>query len=135
MPNLGCLVGTAYQIMTGRLDQTLKEMGLDVTTGEYLVLRAIYTSDGMQQCEIASLIGKDKSAVCRTVSSLVRKRLVKTVPVSHKCLKVYVDQHGRDIEPAIIAVAHARHKAITDLLTEAELKGFSATLEKIIKNT
>lgn len=135
MPNLGCMVGTAYQIMVSRLDHALREQGLDVTAGEYLVMRSLYSSDGMQQCEIAALIGKDKSAVCRTVTGLVKKKLVRTVPVSHKCLKVYVDQRGREVEPAIMAVAQARHRAITDLLTEAELKVFSTTLEKIIKNT
>ena len=135
MPNLGCLIGTAYQIMVSRLDQALREQGLDVTAGEYLVMRALYSSDGMQQCEIASLIGKDKSAVCRTVTGLVKKKLVRTVPVSHKCLKVYVDQRGREIEPVIMAVAQSRHKALTALLTGEDLRLFSSILKKIIENT
>ncbi|MDE7460933.1 MAG: MarR family transcriptional regulator [Paramuribaculum sp.] len=135
MPNLGCMIGTVYQMMLIRLSQILNQKGLDVTTGEYLVLRALYASDGMQQCEIATLIGKDKSAVCRTVTNMVMKGLVRTESVSHKCLKVYVAPKGREIEPLIMEAARERHKALTDLLTPEELKVFSTTLEKLIKNT
>lgn len=134
MPNLGCLVGTAYQTMLSRLDEALTAKGLGITTGEYLVLRALYTSDGMQQCEIASLIGKDKSAVCRTVTALVRKDLVRTEPVSHKCLRVYATGRGKEIEPLIMQVAEERHQAFTSLLTDQELSAFTGALQKIINS-
>lgn len=132
MPNLGCMVGTAYQTMLSRLDSALAEKGLDITTGEYLVLRAVFTGDGMQQCDIASLIGKDKSAVCRTVSALARKGLVRTEAVSHKCQRVYLTERGKEIEPKVMQVAHERHQALTSMLTSEELATFSTILEKII---
>ena len=88
-PAIGCLIGTAYQILLSRLASTLKEAGLDITTSEYLVLRAIYSNDGLQQCEIAEMVGKDKAAICRCVAGLAKKGLVRTESVSHKCLRVY----------------------------------------------
>ena len=83
-PALGCLIGKAWHVLLGQLAAALKDAGLDVTTSEYLVLRALYRGDGIQQCEIADMVGKDKAAVCRCVAGLEKKGLIRTEPVSHK---------------------------------------------------
>lgn len=131
-PALGCKVGRAYQIMLSQLASALKEAGLDLTTSEYLVLRAVYSNEGLRQCEIAELIGKDKAAVCRCVSGLESKGLLATESVSHKCLKVYLTGKSRELEPKIMKVAEIRHSALADLTTPEELEIFSQILDKII---
>lgn len=133
LPNLGCQIGTAYQRLLSQLASALEKAGLDVTTSEYLILRALYTSDGMQQCEIASLISKDKGAVSRSVAAMVKKGLVVTDPVSRKCLRVFLSEKGRQIEPAIMRVSEARHQALVGLVSPEELKVFVKVL-KIIAN-
>lgn len=34
MPNMGCLLGSAYQVLLGQLSATLEEAPLSVTTAE-----------------------------------------------------------------------------------------------------
>lgn len=131
-PALGCKVGRAYQMMLSQLAKALKDAGIDITTSEYLVMRAVYSSPGAQQCEIAELVGKDKAAVCRCVSGLERKGLLTTETVSHKCLRVYPSAKAREIEPLIMEVAAQRHKALSDLTTPAEMDVFISILDKII---
>lgn len=131
MPNLGCLLGTAYQRLLSQLAAALAEAGLDITTSEYLILRALYTSDGMQQCDIASLISKDKGAVSRCVAAMVRKGLVVTEPVSYKCLRVFLSEKGRQIEPAVMKVSEARHQALVSLVSPGELDVFVKVLNLI----
>lgn len=133
-PALGCLIGTAYQALLSQLASALKDAGLDITTSEYLVLRAIYCRDGMQQCEIADMVGKDKSSICRCVASLEKKGLVTTEPVSHKCLKVYISEKGAAVKPRIMTVAALRHKELTKMTTPDELETFTRILERIIAN-
>lgn len=135
MPNTGCMVGTAYQTLLSKLSETLSTYGLNLTPPEYMVLRALYTADGMQQCELAALIGKDKGAVCRCVTAMVKKGLVRTESVSHKCLRLYVAPLGREIEPKVMAVARERHNALASLLTPEEMIMFDVVLEKIINST
>ncbi|MDE7092856.1 MAG: MarR family transcriptional regulator, partial [Muribaculaceae bacterium] len=89
-PALGCMLGSANQILLGELEKALKEANLDLTTVDYLVLRALYSKDGIQQCEIADMVGRDKAGICRCVTGLVKKGLVRTEPISYKCLKVYL---------------------------------------------
>lgn len=133
-PALGCKVGQAYQIMLGQLASALKEAGLDITTGEYLVLRAVFSKEGIQQCEIADMVGKDKAAVCRCVSGLLDKGLLATEQLSHKCLKVYLTDKSRQMEPKIMKVARMRHKALADLTNYEELEIFIDILDKIISS-
>ncbi len=135
MPNLGCMLGTAYQCLLGRLSEALFDAGLDITTAEYLILRALYTSDGMQQCEICSLINKDKGAVSRCVAGLVRKGLVVTESVSHKCLRVFLSPEGRRIEPEVMKVARLRHDDLAGILTSDEVGALTEILSKIIEKS
>ncbi|MBD5300677.1 MAG: winged helix-turn-helix transcriptional regulator [Bacteroides sp.] len=135
MPNLGCQLGKAYQRLLSQLASALAEAGLDVTTSEYLVLRALYTSDGLQPCEIAALLSKDKAAVSRSVTAMAKKGLVVTEPVSHKCLRVFLSEKGRGIEPEIMKVSEARHQALVGLVSPEELKSFVKVLNLITNQT
>lgn len=132
MPNLGCLIGTAYQRELSRLAADLEDSGLDLTPTEYLVLRALYTRDGLQQCEIADLISKDKAAVCRCVTALSKKGFVTTEAVSHKCLKVYLSPTGRETEPTVMSIAEKRQKALAAIASEKEIEIFVSVLNKMI---
>lgn len=133
-PALGCKVGRAYHILLGQLADALRESGLDITTSEYLVLRAVFRYEGLQQCEIADMVGKDKAAVCRCVSSLINKGLLSAVSVSHKCLKIYLTDKSREIEPQIMSVAKAKHQWLAERTTPDELTIFSQILDKIINS-
>lgn len=131
-PAVGCMLGKAYQILLSQLAKALRDAGLDITTTEYLVLRALYSGEGVQQCEIASLTGKDKAFICRCVTSLEKKGLVRTESISHKCLRVYLTENARDIESGIMDVAERRHKALMSLTSPMEFEFFAKVLEKII---
>lgn len=132
MPNEGCLLGSAYQTLVAQLQVALADAGLDLTVPEYLILRALYSCDGMQQCEIAEVLDKDKAAVCRCVKSMLSKGLVRAEPVSHKCLRIFIDTKGREIRPTVMAVAAERQKALESILTPDELSTFVGALRKII---
>ncbi len=133
MPNVGCMVGTAYQTLLSQLADELEKSELGITVPEYLILRALYTQDGMQQCEIASMVGKDKGAVCRCVASLAKKGLVTTECISHKCLRVHLSLLGKSIEPKVMEIAKSRHEALGSLLTPEERTIFATVLRKIIQ--
>lgn len=133
-PALGCMLSNANQILLKELERALKAAALNITSMEYLVLRALYSKDGIQQCEIAEMVGRDKAGVCRCVTGLVKKELVRVEPVSYKCLRVYLTATARSLQPKVMQVAEVRHKALLDLLTPNELAAFTKALDKIIKN-
>lgn len=131
-PAIGCMLGTANQILLRELEKALKEAALNLTTLEYLILRALYSKDGIQQCEIAEMVGRDKAGICRGVSALVKKNLVRTEPISYKCLKVYLTDEALSIQSRVMQVAESRHQSLMELIGRDEFDTFTKVLEKII---
>lgn len=133
MPCAGCLMGSAFQKLTVELEATLKREGLGITSAEYMILRALYSRDGLQQCEIVDMVGKDKSSICRSVSALAKKDLVSTEPISYKCIRVWLTDKAREIQPRIMQIADERHKALIKLAPNKDIEAFLRVLKAIMK--
>ncbi len=134
MPNLGCMLGTAYQVLVGQLGAILEQEVPEITVPEYLILRALYSKDGLQQCEIAEAIGKDKGAICRSVKALVKKDMVRTEALSHKCLKVYLTPKAESLKGTILDIANRRQRALEEICSSEELSTFRSCLSRIINS-
>ena len=132
MPYVGCLMGTAFQRLTTQLEAVLKREGLSITSAEYMILRALYSRDGLQQCEIVEMVGKDKSSICRSVASLVKKGFVNTETLSYKCIRVWLTDKAMETEPLIMRIATERHQALLDLAPEKDIDTFVRVLKAII---
>ncbi len=132
-PYVGCLVGAAFQKLIAQLDAALKKAALSITAAEYMILRALYTNDGLQQCQICDMVGKDKASICRSVAALDKKGLIKTEYVSHKCIKVWLTEKANEIRPQIMRIADERHKALLSLASEERIKSFIEILDLIVK--
>lgn len=131
---IGCRVSQAYRKMLNQLEVSLSHAGLDITSNEYLVLRAIYHKEGLQSCEIAELTGKDKATVSRCVAILEKKGYIRTESISHKCLRVYSSERGKELQPLILKVAEERYNALLHIITPDELATFSCILDKILSS-
>ena len=132
MPYVGCLMGSAFQRLTVQLEAALKREGLGITAAEYMILRALYSRDGLQQCEIVDMVGKDKSSICRSVSALVKKNLVRTETISYKCIRVWLTDKARKIRPQVMLIATERHQALLNLATPNDIEAFVRVLKAIV---
>lgn len=133
-PAIGCLVGTAYQVLQNDLATALRQKGINISAAEYLVMRAVYSEEGLQPCDVARVVGKDQASVCRSVASLVKKGLLKTESVSHKCLRLFLTEEGRGLREGIMEVAKQRHEALVGMIGQSNLKNFEEVLGKIIRS-
>lgn len=93
-----------------------------MSPAEYMLLRAVATRPGMQQCEISEMIGKDKASICRGVANMVKKGYFKTESLSHKCLRVYLSEKGQSIMNDVMSVARDRHRELEKILDKNELR-------------
>lgn len=132
MPNTGCLLGVAFQRLYTSLDSSLKKTLPEISVPEYLILRVVYSQEGLQLCDIGERLGKDKGAISRCVSSLVAKKFLRTETVSHKCLRVYLSDKEREIWPAIHEVARRKQEELASILSDEELTELKRILHKII---
>ena len=132
MPYVGCLMGSAFQRLTVQLEAALKREGLGITAAEYMILRALYSRDGLQQCEIVDMVGKDKASISRSVSALAKKSLVRTEAVRYKCIRVWLTDKARKIQPLVIQIADERHQALLKLAPDKDIKAFVRVLKAIM---
>ena len=133
-PYVGCLGGAAYQKMIIDLEATLKKYGLKITAAEYMILRALYSSDGLQQCEISQMIGKDKASISRSVSVLTKKGYVRQEQVSYKCCRVWLTQLAQSQKPLIMKIAAERHTALLVIASPTDIEAFVKVLKAIVND-
>lgn len=133
IPNIGCLLGIAYQSEVARLTDALSNANLDITAAEYLILRVLFNNGSMQQCDISKVLDKDKGSISRTIQSLVKKGYVFTKPVSYKCCMVALTNEGRSIKPILLEIAEKLHNQLATKLTNEQMQNLREILETIIK--
>ncbi|MDE6548874.1 MAG: MarR family winged helix-turn-helix transcriptional regulator, partial [Muribaculaceae bacterium] len=83
--------------------------------------------------EIVDMVGKDKSSICRSVSVLAKKNLVITEPVSYKCIRVWLTDKAREIQPKVMQIAEERHEALLKLASQKDIEAFVRVLTAILK--
>ncbi len=132
-PNVGCLLEKAHQLLTADLAAALADAGIDITVPEYLIIRTLYTTDGLQQCEIADILSKDRASVCRSIKALERKGLVTTQAVSYKCQRVFLTDTTRRLKPDVIAAADRCHGHLEEMITPGGMSQLTDILHTIIE--
>lgn len=133
IPNLGCLLGMAYQAEVGRLTTALNAAGIGITASEYLILRILFKNGAAQQCDISRILGKDKASVNRSIHALARKGLVLADAVSYKCCMVSLTEEGETMKPHIMEIAERLHNDMASKLTIRQMEDLHKILETIIK--
>ena len=133
LPNVGCLLGIAYQAEVSRLAAALREAGIDISAAEYLIMRILYAADGaVQECEISLILIKDKASVSRSIRSLERKGLVLVSQKSYKCSMVSLTEEGERLRHRLMEIAAARHRKLVDRITPEQMDTLREILETII---
>ncbi len=132
IPNLGCLLGLAYQTEISRLNAALTAAATGITPAEYLILRILYTRGATQQCDISRILGKDKASVSRSIHSLEKKGLVNSDAVSYKCCMVSLTGAGESLEPDIMDIAKKLHHDMAARLTTGQMDTLREILVRLI---
>lgn len=98
------------------------------------MLRVLYATDGLRQCDIAATLSKDKAAICRCITGMVKKGLVVTQSVSYKCQCVFLTDRAIALKSQIMGVANECDSRLQNLLTTQESESLRKILIKIIEN-
>ncbi len=132
IPNLGCLLGMAYQAELTGLSNALTNAGINITAAEYLIIRILFTRERMQQCEISRLLRKDRASITRSIKSLEKKGYVVADAVSYKCCLVSLTESGRALEQSVMKIADEQQQKLQGKLTQQEIDSLRQILIKII---
>lgn len=116
--------------------QKFKEMELNITVDQWLVLKHLYENERMKQNELAELLFKDNPTLTRIIDLLCEKKLAlrKQNPTDRRSFHVELTQQGKKkVEQLKPRIQKIRLKA-WDGLSRDDFTHFKRVLDTIYNN-
>lgn len=107
-----------------------------VTVAEWVVLRALFTRDGVKPSELAAALGLSRGAVSKLVDRLLVKGLVGVQPDARdgRAQVVKLDVAGRQLVPTLAALADENDAEAFGHLTSRQRASLLATLTSVAEH-
>lgn len=117
MNTLGFYIDRLLFTMVKRQNQLLKEAGSDLQSSEFITLKVLNAIGEVNQSQLASVMGKERSGISRILNSLEKKGYIKKEPKNGSTNIVSLSEKGE--------ATFERLKGISDELTDLAFRGFS----------
>ena len=114
---LGYYLDRALCGMIKCLNRELKDYDLDFQHSDFTILKVLSQIESLSQTELARILGKEKSGIGKSLSSLEKKGYVCRCAINGCKNKVYLSEKGKQIIPLLNEIA--------DKVTEKAFLGFS----------
>ena len=134
--NFGAYLDRTLKIVRLDMHRRFKEVGVDITPEQWVLLSALYEKDGISQTELAGDSFKDAPTVSRIIDLLAKKKLVERIRVDQdrRSYQVKITKVGRQaVEKALPAVIKSRQKGWSGL-DEADYNSFLRIINQIFQN-
>ncbi|QQT27095.1 MarR family transcriptional regulator [Sphingobacterium spiritivorum] len=130
------LTGKATTALTRRLQQNLKESGINITAEQWSILYNLWQEEGLTQQELANRTFRDKPSVTRLINNLEKLNLVIRVNDrgDRRSNLIYLTKSGRQIKHKGLEQAS---KTISEALTGVSPEAIHSahdTLSKVYVN-
>ncbi|MEX2335902.1 MAG: MarR family transcriptional regulator [Fulvivirga sp.] len=113
-----------------------KNLGLNITVDQWLIIRSLYEHNDLNQKEIAQMVNKDTPTLTRIIDLLCKKGLAIRKPhlKDRRCFIVHLTDDGRNaVENMLPSVKDIRMKA-WEGLSKDDFVQFQYILNTIYKN-
>lgn len=114
---LGYYLDRALCVMIKRLHKELKEYNIGFQHSDFTILKILSQTDGLSQTDLAKLLGKEKSGIGRSISSLEKDGFIYRAAINGCKNKVCLSEKGKQIIPLLDEIA--------DKVTDRAFLGFS----------
>lgn len=119
---LGYYLDRALCVMIKCLNKELKNYNLGFQHSDFTILKILSQVDGLCQTELAKLLGKEKSGIGRSLSSLEKEGYIYRSALNGCKNKVALTEKGKQIIPLMNEIA--------DKVTNIAFSGFSEKKKK-----
>lgn len=111
-----------------------RELGL--SQSEWRIVAIVGDHAPLSLNQLAETIGLDKGQMSRSVTALVKRRILERTPVESDSREVRIDltSRGRDVFQALMVFALARNKELAAGLSATELATTFASLDRLLAN-
>ncbi len=118
------------------LTKAFKTNKIPVTIEQFSILVILFYQNGINQKEIGTLLGRDKTTITRIISNMVRNKLISRMsdPRDNRGKLIYLTAKGEAIQKKAVGVSGKLYQKVVGDLPEKDLTRGIALLEKMIKN-
>lgn len=134
--NFGAYLDRTLKVVRLDMHRRFKEVGIDITPEQWVLLSALYEKDGISQTELAGNSFKDAPTVSRIIDLLAKKDLVERVRLNEdrRSYQIKITPNGRKtVEKAMPAVVNSRQKG-WEGLSEGDYHSFLKIINQIFSN-
>lgn len=117
-------------------NRVFKEKDIDITSDQWILLKSIFESEGINQTELAKRCKKEAAAVTRTLDILGKKQWIvrKADPKSRRVYLLYTTASGKKRVEQLLPIALFIREQARKGLTNTELETLNALLDKLYDN-
>ncbi|MCK3686419.1 MarR family transcriptional regulator [Maribellus sp. YY47] len=131
------LLGQTFNLIRLKLKENFKEINIDMTLEQYVMLNLINLKDDLTQQDLANHFQKDKSLILRHVNTLINDSYVdrKTDDTDKRKKILILTPKGKEV---LLLLKNIAGKLSDDLMvgvTEKEKEVFESVIVKIQNNT
>lgn len=130
----GYLVARASHSLAAQLYKNFMQEGIDLPHAQYVILRNLYTNDGLTQQELANALSKDKAAIKRTIDNLVSRKYVTRVK-NGSAYRIFLTDSAIQMRATIDRISDFTIQQSLENISTGEYEIFHDVLNRIIKNT
>ncbi len=134
--NLGMLIRSAHNSMTGRFVQNVLDSGIDISMDQWMVLGPIWHFESPSQKELGKICLKDKPSITRIIDTLEKKSLVVRISdqIDHRIKRVVLTNAGKQLFYDVLPIMEKTRKEARGEIPDKEIEIFKEVLFKIIQN-
>ena len=115
-------------------NQLFKDLGLKITSDQWIILKRLSERPGLTQRELAHSISKDPASVTRILDLLEKEQLVARAVADRRSFTIHLTSSGELLVKKILPEAVRYRKKGIEGVTEEEMKVFRKVLDKIREN-
>ncbi len=133
---VGYLINRVSRSLNKKMSQDFCSTGSDVSAQQWVVVAKLWEKDGLNQQELSSHFGKDKTGMARMLENMETNNLIVRIPDPRdkRNKLVYLTQKAKDMQNCTVAVAEESIKKAVNDISEDDVKICKSVLCKMYKN-
>lgn len=118
------------------MSRIFKAHGFNITREQEAILRALCSTEGINQAELAMLAGQERNNLSRTLNILEEKGLVSRIvcPTDRRNSVVHITREGRKLHASVYKAIEEYHHTLFNGMTMEQIQLFADTVHSLTKN-
>ena len=128
--------GNFVHVFHQALTRAFKANRIPVTIEQFSILAILFYQNGINQKEIGTLLGRDKTTITRIISNMVKNKVINRINDQRdsRGKLIYLTGKGEAIQKKAVLVSGKLYQKAVSNIHEKDLTKSMALLAKMLKN-